>query len=160
MSAGRRVALALVAVAITGLTGCSAVGAPHPSPTASVSASVPSPRAGTTTPESVAGVVSVDESQNGMTVTVQAGDRIVATLHSTYWQFAAPSGVLQPRGDAVTTPDPKGSCLPGVGCGTVRLTALAASAGEGTLSASRTSCGEAMGCPPGQGSWSVHVVAR
>ncbi|GAA4351489.1 hypothetical protein [Microbacterium rhizosphaerae] len=159
MTRGWGAALA-IAVALAAVTGCSAVGAPHPSPSSSVSASVPSPRASTATPEPVDGVVSVDESENGMTVTVHTGDRIVATLHNTYWQFAAPTGVLRPRGDAVTTPDPKGSCLPGVGCGTVRLTALAASAGEGALTASRTSCGEAMGCAPGQGSWSIHVVVR
>ena len=159
MTTRRRVGPALVAVALACLTGCSA-GASHPPPSVSVSASVPSPRASTATPEPLKGVVSVDESENGMTVTVHAGDRVVATLHNTYWTFAAPTGVLQQRGAAVTTPDPKGSCLPGVGCGTVRLTTLAASTGEGMLSASRTSCGEAMGCAPGQGNWSVHVVVR
>jgi len=145
----RTVGLVLAALVVASLSGCAGSGEPRvPVPTGSAEHS------------SSAGVLSVDETENGQTVTVDAGERVVVTLHNTYWRFAEPSGALRSAGQPVTTPAPKGTCLPGVGCGTVRLTAVADSAGAGAISASRTTCGEAMACGPGQGTWVIHVVVR
>ena len=90
---------------------------------------------------------------------VHQGDHVVVTLHNTYWRIAAPvGGVLTPVGSQADSPSPDGSCLPGVGCGTVRAEFVASTVGTAKLTASRTTCGEAMGCPPGQGHFEVDVV--
>jgi len=81
--------------------------------------------------------VKVDDSKNGQTVQVHAGDTVKVTLASTSWTFDQSSD-------------------------TVVLKELAwykaLSAGWATVSASRVSCGEALRCVGNQGEYRVRVV--
>lgn len=106
--------------------------------------------------------VTVDEAANGTTVTLARGDRLKVVLHSTYWQFAAVSdpAVLTAEGAPRTGPGTSCPTFPGSGCGTVTVTFTAARAGHAVVTAGRTSCGEAMGCPPSQSQFRVTVHVR
>ena len=124
------------------------------------------PSASTSTPDltptgtvpSVAGQVGLTETDEGHTVGAHPGDVIVATLHNTYWRFAPPGPGLTQIGQETITPAPRGTCLPGVGCGTVIARYRATASGASDVRASRTSCGEALACAPGQGEWTVRVL--
>ncbi len=104
--------------------------------------------------------VTVDERMNHKTVTVHKGDRVQLVLHSTYWSIdqahrkalrtASTQGMQQ------GTPGP--GCRTGSGCGTVTRYFVAQATGNGWLSASRTTCGEALHCSPDQGSY--HLTVR
>jgi hypothetical protein len=104
--------------------------------------------------------VKVDDSKNGQSVKVHVGDTVKVTLNATYWTFDQSSDplVLKELGDQVVTPDPVGSCLPGMGCGVTTAWYKALSAGSATVSASRVSCGEALRCVGNQGTYRVRVV--
>ena len=104
--------------------------------------------------------VKVDNSKDGQSVQVHVGDTVKVTLNSTYWTFDQSSdpSVLKELGDQVVTPDPIGSCLPGMGCGVTTAWYKALSAGSATVSASRVSCGEALRCVGNQGAYRVTVV--
>lgn len=93
-------------------------------------------------------------------MTVAKGSTIQVVLASIYWMFppAIKPSVLAPVGTPVTAPAPIGTCMPGVGCGTVTATYKAVGTGTATISASRTTCGEALVCTGDNGSWSVAVV--
>ena len=99
---------------------------------------------------------------NGHTVTLAVGDTLVVTLSSTYWQFraAAPASVLHLVSSQITPEATQNGarCVPGQGCGTNTATFLAAASGQATVSAARTSCGEAMLCTGGQGTFTLTVV--
>jgi len=104
--------------------------------------------------------VRVDDSKNGQSVQVHSGDVMKVTLSSTYWAFEQSSDppVLKEVGDQAVTPDPIGSCLPGMGCGVTTAWYKALSAGSAAVAASRVSCGEAMRCVGDQGVFRVTVV--
>jgi hypothetical protein len=104
--------------------------------------------------------VTVSETENGRTITVRSGSRVTLTLHSTYWSIGGSShpNVLHQVGGTSTRPAKPGTCVPGQGCGTVSATFVALSRGTADLTASRTTCGEALRCAPGQGDYVVHVV--
>ena len=104
-------------------------------------------------------VVAVDETANGKTVTLARGGRLVVTLHSTYWQLAAPADpkILAVSSEPVARPGPTCPSIPGTGCGTVTARYAAAGTGTTTLTAHRDSCGEALRCTPAQSDWSVTV---
>jgi hypothetical protein len=108
------------------------------------------------------GHVSASEANNGTTVTMHRGDTLNVTLHSTYWTIQGSSNptVLVQQGPQTTTPEPPSSrrCVPGQGCGTVSADFLAAAAGNADVTASRTSCGEALRCTPAQSTWTLHVI--
>ncbi|MFC1438829.1 hypothetical protein ABUW04_11215 [Streptacidiphilus sp. N1-10] len=135
-SAAIHAATALLCLA----AGCdsAAVGA-HPGPTA-------------------AATVTLDDRSPARTVTVTVGSTVDLVLHSTYWSALRSSAphTLQPIGAAVTSAAP--GCVPGQGCGTVTARFLAAAAGRVVLSATRTVCGEALPCAPGQRSFAVTVL--
>jgi hypothetical protein len=117
------------------------------------------PAPSTTTTTAVApSAVQVSETQNGSTVHVAKGGSVAVVLHSTYWTLAAPSNaaVLQEEGQPTVTPMMQG-CVPGQGCGTVTAVYAVVGPGQSQLSASRTSCGEALRCTGTQGAWSVTV---
>ena len=101
--------------------------------------------------------VTVTEADNGRTVTVAQGSVLTVTLHSTYWTFggSSNSAVLQEVGQPVASP---GSCRPGFGCGQVSATFTAVGAGRADVTASRSSCGEALSCTGGSGSFRVSIV--
>jgi hypothetical protein len=104
--------------------------------------------------------VIVSEPDNGRTVTVHSGMRLTLTLHSTYWSIQGSSHpkVLHEVGGPSTQPAKPGTCVPGQGCGTVSATFVALMKGNADLTASRTTCGEALRCTPAQGAYIVHVV--
>jgi hypothetical protein len=101
----------------------------------------------------------VSEAQNGKVVAVRRGTVLTLVLHSTYWTIDGSSepSVLTARGSAQHSPDPPGSCLPGVGCGTVHQQFSALRDGTSHLRASRSSCGEALPCRPDQATYEVTV---
>ena len=106
--------------------------------------------------------VSVNDTSNGTTVDARVGDTVAVTLHSTYWSLGPPTGgaLVQESGPS---PSPGGTgCphIPGTGCGTVTATYRADAQGTSTLTAHRTSCGEALRCSGRQGEWTVQVVVR
>lgn len=114
-------------------------------------------------------VVTIGPSANGHTVQVHGGQQIRVVLGapteagSTYWVFADLAGpVLMPDGPQVVKAVPMGSTsgcgsIPGAGCGTVTLVARAASQGTASITAARTTCGEAMMCPQNKRDFRVLV---
>jgi hypothetical protein len=104
--------------------------------------------------------VAFADADNGRTVRLQMHDVVVVTLHSTYWTFGSLSSpaVLQPVGSPVYAPQRQG-CVPGQGCGTVTARFRVVAHGQSTITASRSSCGEALRCSPDQSSWRLTVTA-
>lgn len=80
-------------------------------------------------------------------------------LSSTYWKFHGSSNtaVLHPLGLPEVRPQPSG-CVPGSGCGTATATYRAVAAGRVQVVATRTSCGEAMGCTAASGRFVLYVI--
>jgi len=123
------------------------------SPT-TVSATAPT----STRPAAGGRVVTLTDKDKGTSVTVHVGDSIDVVLGSTYWTFLALSDttVLRSDGSPDVVPQKTG-CVPGQGCGTVTAVFTAVGAGAATIAATRTSCGEAMGCTPSNGRYEVNV---
>jgi hypothetical protein len=95
----------------------------------------------------------------GHTVRVSQGTRILLKLKNTYWEIqgsSAPDVVRQLGSERKTAP-PQGSCLPGIGCGTVTASFQAVGPGTAHLRAHRSSCGEALACTGGQGRYDVVI---
>ncbi|WP_037606668.1 hypothetical protein [Streptacidiphilus rugosus] len=114
---------------------------------------------GTGTGAGASTVVKVGDNDKGHTVTVHQGQRVALVLTGGYWQVAgssAPAVVRQDGAPSYLAPSPA-SCAPGVGCRPQETDFSALSVGTATLTASRTSCGEARRCPAGQGSYSVTI---
>lgn len=134
---------------VVGLAGCASTQAQAPQPPVSASPSSTSPRQ-----------VTLDEHASGSTVTLSVGSTLQVTLHSTYWQPPTSSAVavLRPVGTATPSVTPTASgCHPGSGCGTLSARFTALRSGTTTVTASRTSCGEAMACTPAQRTFTVTV---
>ncbi|MCW2755858.1 MAG: hypothetical protein JWQ32_3269 [Marmoricola sp.] len=116
------------------------------------------PSAVTSAPSLTAGVAS-----NGTTVSLQRGERLRVTLSSTYWRFGSVAGGVLAASGQRTTPSTTQSgstCVPGQGCGTASETFTATRSGRARITASRTSCGEAMACVGSAGSYELLVVVR
>jgi hypothetical protein len=112
-------------------------------------------------PAPAARTVQVGDQSNGQTVTLRPGDHLTVVLHSTYWQFNAPSdtGVVAADGDPVYAGQP--NCgPPGSGCGTATAHYTAGHDGTAVVSAHRETCGEALRCAPDQSRWSVKVNVK
>jgi hypothetical protein len=106
-------------------------------------------------------VVHLSVTDAGRTVPVVQGVRLVVALDSTYWTFrpVAPGGVLRSVGPARVVPR-LSHCVPGQGCGTITAEFQATAMGTGTVEATRTTCGEALRCTPGQGDYRVQVIVH
>jgi hypothetical protein len=106
--------------------------------------------------------VTATDADNGHTVELAVGDRLVVRLASTYWTFAGvASGPLVKSGAAsvsAAAPSAAGRCVAGQGCGSVSETFVAASPGRVVVSAGRTSCGEALRCTGPAGTYRVTLV--
>jgi hypothetical protein len=148
----------LVLVVLLLLGGCGG----HPNtlgmPTkVSLSTTTPQPSDRPATPP--LGAIALSEASAGRTFQIHRGDRVVLSLHNTYWHIVLPVGrILTQTGAQKVAPAPQGTCRPSVGCGIVQATFIASATGSTELTASRTTCGEAMACPPGQGSYVTHLV--
>jgi hypothetical protein len=162
----RFIAVLVAAVGLVG--GCTAGGssaASEPNPTApstivTPSAAVPTPAASvaaspSTGPEST----ELTEDNRGETVAVKVGATVRVVLHSTYWSPATSSApaIVAPTAAPTVSPAPPGTCLPGIGCGTVTSTFVASAPGDAVLTASRTVCGEALNCKPADRLWTVDL---
>jgi hypothetical protein len=167
MRAVSRVAAAVFTL-VCGLaaTGCADSGSqpvPFPVPPTSATAPTTVPPSSATTAATGRTVVAGDV-DNGRTLTVATGDRLQVRLGNTYWKFGAvsESSVLRLAGQPSTAASPIGpsGCVPGAGCGVVTATFDAVAAGRATVTASRTTCGEARGCVGDQGSYRLTVLVR
>jgi hypothetical protein len=145
----RNVATAVTAALCATATACGGLSSTGPS-TSRPSGPTPSPRAAVT--------IAASDAENGRTMTVRVGDRVSVVLDSTYWSFAGSSnaGVMAPAGRPSVSPMPSG-CVPGGGCGTVTATFLTIAPGSAQVSASRTTCGEALRCTGSAGSYRLIV---
>ncbi|MFF8942899.1 hypothetical protein ACF1A5_11625 [Streptomyces sp. NPDC014864] len=171
--APRAALAALVTLALAGtLGGCSSGsrGAPpapsssgRPAPSAPSSASsVPAASPSASPSASAApspGPVVLGERARGTTVHVVIGTLVEVRLRGGYW--SAPEGsdprVLAPTGGGAG-PTPAPTCPPGRSCGASSARFTAVRTGTVRVTARRTSCGEAMRCPPGQDRFEVTVV--
>lgn len=108
--------------------------------------------------------VTLTEDDNGHAVTLHPGQHLQVILHSTYWTFdgGTDTSVLARQGDTVFHPGTpgRGGCpsFPGSGCGTAVQDYVADGPGTSTVTASRTTCGEALLCAPDQSTWTVDVT--
>lgn len=130
-------------------------------PAAFVSAGSPPSVPIATTLVPAAAEVQLGDADTGRTIPATVGERIVVTLHSTYWQVAAPSApkvVAQDGDPQVGGGGPGCPSIPGTGCGTIVAAFVAVAPGDAELLATRSSCGEALRCAPDQSTWQVHVV--
>jgi len=102
--------------------------------------------------------VTVGDADKGGTVHVTPGSTVQVVLASTYWSIEGSSNadVLSQVGTPSVLPSP--GCVPGQGCGTVTGVFRAVAPGTAAITASRTSCGEAMPCTGDRGSYRVVVV--
>ena len=94
---------------------------------------------------------------SGHTVTLAPGDLLRVELDTTFWSFRQPSdpSVLVAASAPITSPSP--SCIPGGGCGSTIAAYRAVHPGQTTVTATRTSCGEAEGCTTSSGLFAVIV---
>ena len=108
-------------------------------------------------------VIVVRDDANGTAVSARAGDRIELILSSSYWHVSGSSapGVLRQDGPPVLLPRPS-SCpaIPGLGCNPVRAYFTALTDGKAVITASRSTCGEALRCKPDQTRFTVIIVVR
>jgi len=144
----RLLAGALVVLTMAGCGGVSAAGGPGTQP------------GGTASPGAL--TVSSDHA-NGRTLHVKVGERLNLILSSAYWQVRGSSAPAVLRQDGAATPLPRPSTcpkLPGLGCVPVRTTFLALAPGTAVISASRTTCGEALRCAASQRHFRVTIVVR
>jgi hypothetical protein len=101
----------------------------------------------------------LDEHANSSTVQVVVGRRVELLLHSSYWTDfgSSQSAVVRADGSVRTLPTSQ-RCIPGGGCNPVLATFTAQKVGTAVLSASRTSCGEALRCSPANSHYRVTIV--
>jgi len=103
----------------------------------------------------------VRDSANGKTVHVGVGDRLELILPGSYWNLhgSSPEAVMAQDGPARYLPRPP-SCpdIPGLGCSPTTATFTARARGTAVITASRTTCGEALRCQPPQRRFTLTVV--
>lgn len=133
------------ALAVGAVNGCSQSGSSHPPATSGTGTAAMPPQH----------PVTLDEHAAGKVVRVHVGAPVLVRLHSTYWSTPASSDpqILDPAGKGGSTPT--GTCEPGAGCGVAAADFTARRTGTAHIFAHRNSCGEAMPCRPGQGSYTV-----
>jgi hypothetical protein len=98
---------------------------------------------------------------NGRKLHVTVGERLDLILSSTYWQLRGSSAPAVLRQDGAAKPMPRpSSCpkLPGLGCTPVRTSFLALTPGTAVITASRTTCGEALACAADQRHFRVTIM--
>jgi len=151
----------------------SPTGAPVKAPTASPSAAptvsiatppAPSPVSTSQgpqiypTPTTASGLLTVDETMNGRSITLKRGMMLTIVLHSTYWTISTEtsSNVLVLVDGPKT--EPAADCVAGGGCGTVTAAYRASADGDTEVKATRTLCGEALKCSPDQALFTVSVT--
>jgi hypothetical protein len=108
-------------------------------------------------------VIVVRDDADGKALSVRAGDRIELILSSSYWHVTGSSAprVLRQDGPPVLLSRPS-SCpdIPGLGCAPVRADFTARTDGTAVITASRSTCGEALRCQQDQTRFTVTVAVR
>jgi len=107
----------------------------------------------------------ISEASNGKTVLIKQGSAFEITLHSTYWQFSDLNSikVVSPLGNPIIlaiapgADSPAGCQHPGMSCGTVTWKLRTKALGIQKITASRTSCGEALRCTGANGLFRVSI---
>ena len=106
-------------------------------------------------------VIVLRNAADGKAVSARPGDRIELILSSSYWHVSGSSktSVLRQDGRSVLLSRPR-NCpdIPGLGCIPVRADFTALTEGKATIGATRSVCGEALRCKPGQMRFTVTVV--
>ncbi len=108
-------------------------------------------------------VVVARDNANGKTVRVSVGDRLELILASNYWDVNPSSSPVVLRQDGPTSLLARPSdcpTMPGLGCTPEQTSYTALAPGTAVITASRTSCGEALRCGPNQGSFRLTVIVR
>ena len=129
-----------------------------PAATTAVSTAAPPSQAPGATPAAVNRQVS--ELDNGQTVAVPLGSTVTLVLHNTYWQVQGSSNpaILDLVSGPTTVGAAPGACIPGAGCGTVTAVFRAIAPGHPTITAARTTCGEALRCTGTAGAYEVTIA--
>jgi hypothetical protein len=107
-------------------------------------------------------VVARDNS-NGKTVRVSVGDRLELILASDYWNVDPSSSPAVLRQDGATSYLARPSdcpTIPGLGCIPEQTSFTALAPGTVVITASRTSCGEALACRPDQSRFRLTVIVE
>jgi hypothetical protein len=122
------------------------------------------PIAITTTVSTGAHAVTATDADNGHTITIADGGVLTVRLASTYWRFGTDTSGAALRADGPPTtaamPTTATKCVPGQGCGTVTAVFQAVAPGKAVVTASRTTCGEAMACTSGKGAYQLTVMVN
>ena len=123
-----------------------------------------SPTSGSTAPSATpGGTITVKDDSNGTTVHVHVGTEVELLLSSSYWSVNGSSAarVLKQDGASTVLPRPT-SCpaIPGLGCQPVQTNFTAMSVGTSIITANRTTCGEALRCPPDKQHFLVTIVVQ
>src|SRR5579885_2963902 len=150
----RRAAWCSAVVAGVLLSGCGG----HPA--AVVAAGPPPSVPVVTTLAPVTADLQLGDADTERTLPAALGERIVVTLHSTYWQVGGPSDpriVASEGPPKVSSGGPGCPSIPGTGCGTTVASFVAVALGGADLVATRSTCGEALRCAADQSTWTVHV---
>jgi hypothetical protein len=154
-----QIMVALTLIGLAGLgTGCAADAGTHVSTTPPASATVSAGTSGHV-PAPPGRPIVLDEHANRTVIYVRAGATVELLLHSSYWTILGSSrpAVLAQDGPTRQLPVTP-TCPPGIGCNPLQAMFIAQSPGTAVLSASRTSCGEALRCGPQNGSFRVTVI--
>jgi hypothetical protein len=111
-------------------------------------------------PTDVASSRQFTEADNGHSVTVAVGSEVTLRLTNTYWMIkpSSDSAVLAIVSGPTASGAAPSACLPGMGCGTVTATFRSLALGQATISASRTTCGEALLCTGSAGAFAATVI--
>jgi hypothetical protein len=114
----------------------------------------------TATPGATTSLRQVSEADNGRSVTVPVGSEVTVVLGNTYWQIAGSSdpAVLVLVSGPTASAAGMTACVPGAGCGTASAVFRAVAPGRATITASRTTCGEALRCTGTAGVYEVTIV--
>ena len=103
------------------------------------------------------------DNANGKIVTVRTGETVDLILASSYWRVSGSSSsrVLHQNGPSFLLPRPS-NCphIPGLGCTPIEVVFSARTAGHAWITASRTSCGEALACAPSQRYFRVKIIVK
>ena len=112
------------------------------------------------TPAGPTSTTELGEADSGRTLALSVGATVKLVLHNIYWTVhdSPDPAVLIMVGRPLYSVAGAVKCIPGAGCGTVTATFKAMAPGSALISASRTSCGEALQCTGGAGVFEVTVV--
>lgn len=155
----RLTVLVVLAALMPVAAGCGSRARRSTATTGAPTTTVASEGTATTQPDASSATGSVGDRDNGTTVRLRAGARLRVVLSSTYWNFDPSSNpeVLGSNGAPTIDPQLKG-CVIGAGCGTVTATFTATARGSAIVTATRTTCGEALACTGSQGHYTITVI--